>query len=152
MSDKKGYITYVEFKDRFNDELTNILSADTPDFDDEHVINKLIQDSSNEMDMDLNLIYDTDELRDMGHPVLKRICADLTYFYALKRKGIATHQDNEIYYKSAKTDLFELGKYQKKLPGVTPSTHRYKGFEASIITDKEEFTTINMEIWKGVIK
>lgn len=147
---KKGYITYAEFKDMFNNELTNILSADTPIIDDEHVITRLIKHASSEMDLDLSRIYNVDELRELDHPDLKRMCADLTYFYLLKRKGIATHQENELYYKSTKADLYEIGRWEKVLPGVVPETKRYKGFNATGLSDKEEFTYFNMEIWKGV--
>lgn len=146
---KKGYITYEEFKEMFNDELTNILSADVPSIDDQHVITKLIKLASSEMDLDLSRIYNVDELRELNHPDLKRMCADITYFNLLKRKGIATHQENELYYKNTKADLYELGKWEKVLPGVIPDTKRYKGFNAKGISDKEEFTNLNMELWKG---
>ena len=143
------YISYDEFLERFAAELLNLSSADVPYEDNEIVIMKVIEDASHEMDLDLSRLYNIDELREIHHPDLIRICADISFYNLLKRKGIATHKDKEIYYNAPKQNLFEIGSHEKELYGVDPDDKNFKGNTVSYIFDNEIYTSNTMSNWEN---
>lgn len=145
-----GYITYEEFITKFEAELINLSSADTITEDDAYVIKKLIIDATLEMNLDLGLLYDTKLLLEMRHPQLKRMCTDLTWYYLLKRKGVAESKDKQLYYDAVKLDLSELGKGKKVLEGITPKHKLYNRNTVSYIFDDEVFTIEAMKNWEDL--
>lgn len=146
-----GYISYEDFISRFEAELINLSSADSILEDDAHVIKKLIIDSTYEMNLDIGKLYDTKALLEMRHPQLKRMCADLTWFYLLKRKGVAEHRDKELYYDSVKIDLSEIGKGKKVLEGVTPKHKLYNNNTVSFLKyEYDNFTLDTMGNWEDL--
>lgn len=145
-----GYISYEDFLDRFSEELINLGSADTPIEDDIDVIQKCILDGSNQIDLYLTKVYDVIQLRNLHHPFLKRICADLTYFFLLKRKGIAKDIDRKNYYDPNIKTLESLANNDLSLYGVTRVNKDYKSNEVSYIFDKEKFTDNTLRAFEDI--
>lgn len=146
-----AYISYSEFAERFQPELVRLGSADTIMEDDEKVIRELIEDASSEMNLDLAVLYDTDKLQTVRHKELKRICADITFYNLLKRKGIATYEYQEMYYSPAKNDLVMIAKRQKIIKGLFPFLlEKYRSPNVGYSFDREKFTEATMRDWEGI--
>lgn len=145
-----GYISYEDFLDRFSEELINLGSADTPLENDMQVIQKCILDASNQIDIYLSRIYDLINLRNLNHPFLKRICADITYFFLLKRKGIAKDIDRKNYYDLNIKTLQDLSTGELILHGVSRVSKDYKSNEVSYMFDEEKFTDITLRSFEDI--
>jgi phage gp36-like protein len=149
MEETRGYCTYNDMLYRFNDELLNLTSADSLTEDDEQVIRKCISDATDEMDMDLDMLYDVDYLKKIRHKQLIRICCNLTYYFLLLRKQGATREEKEYYYDSSKLDLSDLASNKKKLRGI-PRRYNYKSNNVSYIFDREKFTEGTLQSWENI--